>query len=239
MITSADAEWVPIAAVYDHVFALGRTPEAAKRDIIAQFQIGRLRHRVDRTVIYLPRPAPEPINYAVRPIRGALPDRDPKLGPIGHGASEHGGPQLAAMPPPSKVIGDQPLPREIFREGVEGLGCLDINWLNSNAIRRAGSTWQRYEFWGISCHRDSVLALWPVPMHGTTQPATAFTEETATEFVRRWLDNNRERPSLVKCEKDALATGKGGRDFIRVAFRSLAPKHGINPSKRGPKGPRK
>ena len=158
------------------------------------------------------------------------------LGQSGTGRPNMEAPQLAAMPPPSKVIGDQPLPREIFREGVEGLGCLDINWLNSNAIRRAGSTWQRYEFRGISCHRDSVLALWPVPMHGTTQPATAFTEETATEFVRRWLDNNRERPSLVKCEKDALATGKGGRDFIRVAFRIIGPQTWDQPEQEGTKG---
>jgi hypothetical protein len=144
------------------------------------------------------------------------------------------------MPPLLRVVTDQAMPTEVLEENVAGLGSLVIDWLNRKAVRQAGSKWQRYEFQGISCDRDRMLALWSDPTQAA-QPAGEpdFTQETATAFVRHWLDNKKERPSMIKCVKDALATGNGGRKFIRAAFRLLAPEYGLNPCKRGPKGPRK
>jgi hypothetical protein len=76
---SMDRKWVLLAVVYAQVFAAGRTPEAAKREILIELRTGRLPHRVKRTIEYLPRPAPDPTVYVRRPPPGGPPERQRKL----------------------------------------------------------------------------------------------------------------------------------------------------------------
>ena len=102
MITSTDAEWVPLVAVYNHVFALERTPEAAKRDIITELHTVRLRHRVERTLIYSQR------LHLSRSIKGLNDPRDAfRRGTYAWAKSAaHGG--IRTGP-------EQPVPREMFK----------------------------------------------------------------------------------------------------------------------------
>jgi hypothetical protein len=50
-------DWISLADAYRHVHGLGYTPEDAKTKILDDMMAGRLEHIVERTIIYLSRPA--------------------------------------------------------------------------------------------------------------------------------------------------------------------------------------
>ena len=139
-ITSADAVWVPLADVYRHLVALGWTLEDAKNQILEALRKDLVQHWVGRTIRWLPHPP---------------------------GASLQ---QLQKLPPSEVLIEQATLTAEVLEKSVSGRGSLHVDWLNSRATRRAGTGWDRIEFGGISCSRDDILKLWPVPAQADPAP---------------------------------------------------------------------
>jgi hypothetical protein len=88
---------------------------------------------------------------------------------------------LKSDPPPMEVLQNEPMPPEVLEINVIGRGSLHIDWRNSKATRRAGSTWLRMEFEGIRCSLEHMLALWPGQVAEPIAPATVPTAAAPPE----------------------------------------------------------
>jgi hypothetical protein len=91
--------------------------------------------------------------------------------------------------PPFRTLENQPMPPEMLVRGAPGgRGSLHIDFLKSNAVRRAGGDddlrWQRIVFYGIRCSWKHVLMEWPVT--GARQPQVP--ELPRAQGSKEWLN---------------------------------------------------
>jgi hypothetical protein len=135
-------DWISLADAYRHVQGLGYTPEDAKTKICDDMMARRLEHIVERTIIYLSRPADTDLSK-LPPIEvhenKPIPIEVLAVGIAGRG---------------SLVINWQ------TSKAVRKAGTKD-------AFHPAGP-WPRIEFEGIKLSRESLLTLYKAEATGDT-----------------------------------------------------------------------
>jgi hypothetical protein len=107
-----------------------------------------------------------------------------------------------------------PISTEVLTVGFDGgRGSLHIDWRNSRATRRAGSTrdgqtgltWGRIEFEGIRCSTEHVHSLWPPAVEpGESEPLVQALQRVGSPSERLSAKPPFEPPSEPRTKRDRL-----------------------------------